>query len=60
MADPEDEKQTNFSGNNLSPEELKKRKERNLAIALALGAFIILVFIVTIVRLGGSVAERSF
>ncbi len=44
----------------LTPEELKKRKQRNLAIALGLGAFILLVFLVTILRLGGSVAERSF
>lgn len=44
----------------LSPEERKQRKQRNLAIALSLGVFIVLVFAVTILRLGGSVAERSF
>lgn len=44
----------------LSPDELKKRKQRNLAIALSLAAFIIIIFVVTIIRLGGSVAERSF
>lgn len=60
MADSEEKPKTNFTGKGLTPEELKKRKERNIAIALALGAFIILVFIVTIVRLGGNVAERSF
>jgi hypothetical protein len=60
MADLEEKQESNLSEKNLSPEELKKRKERNLAIALALGAFVILVFIVTVVRLGGSVAERSF
>ena len=41
-------------------DEIKQRDRRNLAIALGLAAFIILVFAVTILRLGGSVAERSF
>ena len=41
-------------------DEIKQRDRRNVAIALALAAFIILVFAVTIIRLGGSVAERSF
>lgn len=44
----------------LTPEEQKQRKQRNLAIALGLVIFIVLVFAVTILRLGGSVAERSF
>ena len=44
----------------LTPDEEKQRKQRNLAIALSLGVFIILVFAVTILRLGGSVADRSF
>lgn len=44
----------------LTPEERKQQKRRNLAIALALVAFIVIVFLVTILRLGGSVAERSF
>ncbi|MEM9619829.1 MAG: hypothetical protein AAF936_17890 [Pseudomonadota bacterium] len=44
----------------LTPEELKQRKQRNVAIALGLLAFIVIVFVVTIVRIGGSVAERSF
>ena len=34
-------------------EALKAQKRRNLAIGLALGLFVILLFIVTIVRLGG-------
>lgn len=44
----------------LSEAEKKKLNQRNLAIALGLGAFIVVVFLVTILRLGGSVAERSF
>ncbi|MEM8770194.1 MAG: hypothetical protein AAGD92_00970 [Pseudomonadota bacterium] len=39
---------------------VKQRDRRNLAIALGLGVFIVLVFTVTIIRLGGAVAERSF
>ena len=35
-------------------------KRRNLAIALSLVAFIVIVFLVTILRIGGSIADRSF
>ena len=35
----------------LTPEELKQRKRRNMAIALSLGAFVVIVFVVTIVKL---------
>ncbi|WP_199200567.1 hypothetical protein [Alkalicaulis satelles] len=35
----------------LTPEEEAARKRRNLAIALGLGAFIVLIFLVTMVRL---------
>ena len=49
-----------MTGEALSPEEKTKRGQRNLAIALGLGVFVVLVFLVTILRLGGSVAERSF
>ena len=41
-------------------DEIKQRDRRNLAIALGLGAFILLVFAVTILKIGGSVIERSF
>ncbi|WP_411819080.1 hypothetical protein ABFZ85_08675 [Hyphococcus formosus] len=44
----------------LTPEEKKQQKRRNMAVALALGAFILTVFLVTIMRLGGAVADRSF
>lgn len=43
----------------LTPEE-KARNGRNIALALGLAAFVVIVFIVTLVRLGGSVIERSF
>ena len=46
------------AGYKLSPEEEKKRKQRNVAIALGLLVFIALVFLVTIFRIGGDIASR--
>ena len=40
-----------------SDEAAKARRLRSIAIALALGAFVILVFVVTIVRMGGHVGD---
>ena len=40
--------------------ERRQRNRRNLSIAIGLGAFVVIVFAVTIIRLGGAVAERSF
>jgi hypothetical protein len=39
-----------------SPTEQKARRGRNIALALGLVLFVILIFVVTIVRLGGNVA----
>ena len=39
----------------LTPEQLRARRARSIAIALALGAFALVIFAVTIVRLGSSV-----
>ncbi|WP_425994464.1 hypothetical protein [Caulobacter sp. DWR1-3-2b1] len=38
----------------------KARKGRNIALGLGLVAFVILVFVVTVVRLGANVADRPF
>ncbi len=43
-----------------SPPEMQARRGRNIAIALGLVAFVVLIFVVTIVRLGASVAQRPF
>ena len=43
----------------LTPAE-KARNGRNIALGLGLAAFVIIVFVVTIVRLGGNVLDRSF
>ncbi len=44
----------------LTEDELNQRKRRNRAIALMIIGFVVLVYLVTIMRLGASVAERSF
>jgi hypothetical protein len=41
-----------------SEAEQKARRGRNIALAVGLVLFVILVFVVTIVRLGGNVANR--
>jgi len=43
-----------------SPVEAKARRGRNIALALGLVIFVVLVFVVTIVRLGANVANRPF
>ena len=41
-------------------ERKRSQRTRSLAIAWILAALVVLFFIVTIVRLGGHVAERAF
>lgn len=40
------------------PAAAKARRARNIAIALGLIAFVVLVYVVTIIRMGGNVLER--
>jgi hypothetical protein len=42
----------------LTPEELRKRRSRSVALALVLGALAILFFVVTIAKIGGNVVNR--
>ena len=42
----------------LTPEELQARKRRNLWIALAVGAFIVLVFAITLTQMQANVLDR--
>ena len=44
---------------NESDEAAKARRLRSIAIAVALAGFVILVFVVTITRLGGHVADSA-
>ena len=39
-------------------EETRARNRRSLVIALGLAAFVVLVFVITLTRLGGEVANR--
>ena len=39
----------------LTPEELRARKRRNIALALGLVAFIVLVFVTTVLRLHANI-----
>jgi hypothetical protein len=43
------------TGIRLTERQLRARRARSIAIALALGAFVILIFLVTLVRLGANV-----
>jgi hypothetical protein len=42
----------------LTPEELKARRRRNLWIALSVGAFMVLVFAITLTQMQAGVLER--
>jgi archaellum biogenesis protein FlaJ (TadC family) len=42
----------------LTEEQKRLRRARSIAIALALGAFVVLIFLVTIVKLGPDVLRR--
>jgi len=53
--------QNERSGIKLTPEQLCARRSRSIAIAVALGAFVLLIFAVTIVRLGsGALAGPDY
>ncbi len=43
---------------NLTPEEKRKLSQRNWTVAGLLLVFVVLVFIVTLVKVGGSIADR--
>lgn len=43
-----------------SPEQTKARNTRNIVLALGLVGFVILIFVVTLVKMGGNVANRPF
>jgi hypothetical protein len=41
-----------------SPEEQQRRRRRSVAIALALGALVVLFYVVTIAKLGPQIVQR--
>lgn len=46
------------AGVRLTRAQEKSRRQRNLAIGLAIGLFVVLVYVVTIVKLGPAVLQR--
>ncbi|WP_022698574.1 hypothetical protein [Euryhalocaulis caribicus] len=54
--DPQDHRPQGYRA--LTPEEMKARKRRNLAIALALAGFAVFVFIVTVINLKNGIPDR--
>jgi len=42
----------------MTPDELNARKRRNLWIALAIAAFVLLVFLITVAKLQAGVLDR--
>ena len=55
MDDGNDETKT---GVTLTPEQLRRRRNRSIAIALSLGALVLLFYVVTVVKLGPGVLRR--
>jgi hypothetical protein len=47
-------------GIRLTEEQRRRRRSRSIAIALVLAALVAIFYIVTIVKLGGNVASRTF
>jgi hypothetical protein len=43
----------------LTPDQARNRRARNIAIGLSVAGFIVLFYVVTIVKLGGNVAHLS-
>ncbi|MGP0057928.1 MAG: hypothetical protein ACLPID_01365 [Beijerinckiaceae bacterium] len=52
------DKETESRGVRLTPEQAKSRRQRNLAIGLAVGFFVLLFYVVTIAKLGPGVLDR--
>lgn len=55
---PEKEERGKRPPTGLSPEEMRRRRARSIAIALALGFMVLLFYVVTIAKLGPQVLNR--
>lgn len=42
----------------LTDDEMRKRRSRSVALALVLGGLVILLFVVTIAKIGGNIVNR--
>ena len=49
---------TSGSGRGSGPDPMKAKRGRNIALALGLVGFAVLVFLVTVVRLGANIIDR--
>ncbi|WP_020176679.1 hypothetical protein [Methyloferula stellata] len=49
---------TEEPGVELTPQQLKSRRQRNIAIGLSVACFALLIFLVTIAKLGPGVLNR--
>ncbi|HVG51558.1 MAG TPA: hypothetical protein VM867_07995 [Xanthobacteraceae bacterium] len=54
----DDNRQQPEGGVTLTPEQIRRRRMRSIAIALALGALVLLFYVVTVVKLGPGVLRR--
>lgn len=55
-----DEHKTELNAVTLTPEQKKKLRRRNIAVAISLFVLVGLFFAMTLVRLGGNVADRTY
>ena len=46
------------AGVSLTPEQIRRRRNRSIALALVLGSLVLLFYVVTIVKLGPGVMRR--
>jgi hypothetical protein len=43
----------------MTPEELARRRKRSIALALVLGALVVIFFVTTVVRMGSHMAQPA-
>jgi hypothetical protein len=48
------------NGVRLTDEQVRRRRSRSIAIALVLAGLVAIFYVITIIKLGGNVALRSF
>ena len=53
------DRETQTDGIVLTPEQQRGRRARNIAIGLGVAVLVVLFYAITIVRLGGAVANRT-
>jgi t-SNARE complex subunit (syntaxin) len=58
VSDAMDETPKTDGGIRLTEQQLRARRSRSIAIALALVAFVVVIFVVTLVKLGSNVLTR--